>query len=48
MTQVVAWFRDNPTIAVVIVVCVTLLLALAMWLGLDMSWLPKLIDKVTG
>jgi hypothetical protein len=29
----IQFVKDNPTIAIVIVVCVTFLLALAMWLG---------------
>jgi len=42
------WLKNNSTVAIVVIVCVSALLALAMWLGLDLSWLPDLLKRVTG
>lgn len=42
------WIKSNQAIAVAIILCVTGLLALAMWLGLDLSWVPGLLGKLIG
>lgn len=42
------WLKNNSTVTIVVIVCVTGLLALAMWLELDLSWLPDLLKRVTG
>jgi len=42
-------FDGNRTaIVIVAVLCVTGLLALAMWLGVDLSWVPGLLKGLIG
>lgn len=43
-----SWIKENQTLAIVLVVCITVLLALAMWFGLDLSWIPGLLAKWAG
>lgn len=43
------WLQANPWLAGLIVLVVGVLLALAMWLGLDLSWIPGLLrDLLRG
>jgi hypothetical protein len=43
--RAMAWLKENQTLAIALVVCVTLLIALAMVFGLDLSWIPGLISR---
>ena len=40
MNQIGQWTKSNQALAITIVIGVVVLLGLAMWLGLDLSWLP--------
>ena len=40
MNQIGQWTKSNQALAIVVVVVVGVLLGLAMWLGLDLSWVP--------
>ena len=42
MNQIGQWTKSNQALAIVVVVVVGVLLGLAMWLGLDLSWVPGL------
>lgn len=42
------WIKSNQAIAVALILCATGLLAMAMWLGLDLSWVPGLLGKLIG
>lgn len=42
------WIKTNQTIALAVILCATGLLAMAMWLGLDLSWVPGLLGKLIG
>lgn len=46
MNQLGQWTKDNQLLAVAIVVGVVVLLGLAMWLGLDLSWVPGLLGRL--
>lgn len=40
-----AWLKDNQALAIVVVLCVTLLIGLAMYFGLDLSWIPDIMRR---
>lgn len=46
MNQLGLWTKDNQLLAVAIVVGVVVLLGLAMWLGLDLGWVPGLLGRL--
>lgn len=48
MNQIGQWTKENQGLAITVVVGVVALLALAMWLGLDLSWVPGLLMKMVG
>lgn len=40
------WLKENQILAIVLVLCVTLLIALAMYFGLPLDWIPGLLNKI--
>jgi hypothetical protein len=45
MSQWSVWLKENQTLAVVLLLCITLLLLAAMYFGLDLSWVPGLLSR---
>jgi len=48
MNQIGQWTKSNQALAIVVVVVVGVLLGLAMWLGLDLSWVPGLLGRLVA
>lgn len=48
MNQIGQWTKENQGLAITIAIGVVVLLGLAMWLGLDLSWVPGLLMKMVG
>lgn len=46
MSRVAGWLKDNPMLFAVIVVCLTVALVAAMYFGLDLSWIPALLNRL--
>ncbi len=46
MNQIGQWTKENQGLAITVVMGVVVLLALAMWLGLDLSWVPGLLMRL--
>lgn len=44
----VGWLKENQMLAALVVICVTLLIALAMYFQLDLSWIPGILGKLIG
>lgn len=42
------WLKNNSTVTIVVIVCATVLIGLAMYFGLDLSWIPGLLGGVIG
>lgn len=42
----VGWLKENPMLVGLVVICVTLLIALAMYFGLDLSWIPGILSRL--
>ena len=46
MNQIGQWTKSNQALAITIVIVAAVLLGLAMWLGLDVSWVPGLLGRL--
>ena len=44
----VGWLKENQMLAALVVICVTLLIALAMYFRLDLSWIPGILSRLIG
>lgn len=45
MSQWSVWLKENQTLVIVLLLCITLLLLAAMYFGLDLSWVPGLLSR---
>lgn len=43
LTSWIAWLGKHPKLVALVIVGVVILLALAMWLGRDLSWIPGIL-----
>lgn len=43
MSTIERWLGQHPYVVIAIIGCLTLLLIVAMVLGLDLSWIPALL-----
>lgn len=45
MKSIWEWLQGNPLIVGVLLVCITVAIIAAMYFGLDLSWIPALLNR---
>lgn len=47
-SEIVEYTKQNPTVSIAVICAVASVIIVALWLGVDMSWLPQLIRDALG